>query len=103
MLKRFPWLRRGLRCSRFSQYVVDGVGANRREERRMVHWGADLSNTKYSALDQINRDNVKNLRVVWRWKADNFGPRPQNNLEATPLMVGGVLYTTAARARRLPR
>jgi quinoprotein glucose dehydrogenase len=38
---------------------------------------------------------VKNLRVVWRWKADNFGPRPQNNLEATPLMIGGVLYTTA--------
>ena len=59
------------------------------------HWGADLGNTKYSALDQIDRDNVKNLRVVWRWKADNFGPRPQNNLEATPLMVGGVLYTTA--------
>lgn len=59
------------------------------------HWGADLGNTKYSALDQIARDNVKNLRVVWRWKADNFGPRPQNNLEATPLMVGGVLYTTA--------
>ena len=59
------------------------------------HWGADLGNTKYSALDQINRDNVKNLRVAWRWKADNFGPRPQNNLEATPLMVGGVLYTTA--------
>ena len=59
------------------------------------HWGADLGNTKYSALDQINRDTVKNLRVAWRWKADNFGPRPQNNLEATPLMVGGVLYTTA--------
>jgi quinoprotein glucose dehydrogenase len=59
------------------------------------HWGADLGSTKYSPLDQINRDNVKNLRVVWRWKADNFGPRPQNNLEATPLMIGGVLYTTA--------
>ena len=58
------------------------------------HWGADLGNTKYSPLDQITRDNVKNLRVAWRWKADNFGPRPQNNLEATPLMVGGVLYTT---------
>jgi quinoprotein glucose dehydrogenase len=59
------------------------------------HWGADLGNTKYSSVEQINRDNVKNLRVAWRWKADNFGPRPQNNLEATPLMIGGVLYTTA--------
>ena len=59
------------------------------------HWGADLGGSKYSALDQINRDNVKNLRIAWRWKAENFGPRPQFNMEATPLMVGGVLYTTA--------
>jgi quinoprotein glucose dehydrogenase len=59
------------------------------------HWGADLGSSKYSALDQINRDNVKNLRVAWRWKSDNFGPRPQNNMEATPLMIGGVLYTVA--------
>ena len=40
----------------------------------MAALGADLANTKYSALDQINKDNVKNLRVVWRWKADNSGP-----------------------------
>jgi quinoprotein glucose dehydrogenase len=59
------------------------------------HWGADLASTKYSSLDQINRDNVKNLRIAWRWKSENYGPRPQNNMEATPLMVGGVLYTTA--------
>jgi quinoprotein glucose dehydrogenase len=59
------------------------------------HWGGDLGNTKYSPLDQITRDNVKNLRIAWRWKSENFGPRPQNNMEATPLMVGGVLYTTA--------
>ena len=39
------------------------------------HWGGDLGNTKYSPLDQINRDNVKNLRIAWRWKAENHGPR----------------------------
>src|SRR4051812_46905320 len=55
--------------------------------------GGDQGNTKYSPLDQINRDNVKTLRIAWRWKTENFGPRPQNNMEATPLMVGGVLYT----------
>ncbi len=59
------------------------------------HWGGDLGNTKYSPLDQINRDNVKNLRIAWRWKSENYGPRPQNNMEGTPLMVGGVLYATA--------
>ena len=59
------------------------------------HWGGDLGNTKYSPLDQINRDNVKDLRIAWRWKSENYGPRPQNNMEGTPLMVGGVLYATA--------
>ena len=59
------------------------------------HWGGDQGNTKYSPLDQITRDNVKNLRIAWRWKTENYGPRPQNNMEATPLMVGGVLYTVA--------
>ncbi|RPI54903.1 MAG: pyrroloquinoline quinone-dependent dehydrogenase [Acidobacteria bacterium] len=59
------------------------------------HWGGDLGSTKYSPLDQITRDNVKDLRIAWRWKSENYGPRPQFNMEATPLMVGGVLYTTA--------
>src|SRR5438132_1132249 len=49
--------------------------------------------------DQINRENVKDLRVAWRWKGQNFGPAPEFNLEATPLMIGGVLYTTIGTRR----
>jgi quinoprotein glucose dehydrogenase len=63
------------------------------------HWGGDLASTKYSPLDQITRDNVRDLKIAWRWKADNFGPRPDANMEATPLMVGGVLYFTAGTRR----
>jgi glucose dehydrogenase len=32
-------------------------------------YGGDAGNTKYSALDQINRDNFARLRVAWRWKS----------------------------------
>lgn len=32
-------------------------------------WGGDHGFTRYTALDQINADNVKQLQVVWRWKA----------------------------------
>jgi quinoprotein glucose dehydrogenase len=63
------------------------------------HYNGDLAGTKYSALDQINRDTVKDLRIAWRWKSDNFGPRPEFNYEATPLMVRGVLYVTAGFRR----
>src|SRR5437868_1045804 len=39
--------------------------------------GGDSGSTRYSPLDQINAANVKNLQVVWRWKAQNMGPAPQ--------------------------
>ena len=65
-------------------------------------WPVHRSNfrsTSYSPLNLINRENIKNLKVVWRWKTDNFGPTPEFNYEATPLMVNGILYTTAGSRR----
>jgi quinoprotein glucose dehydrogenase len=63
------------------------------------YYGADPGSTRYSPLDQINKTNVKDLRIAWRWKTDNFGPQPDYNYQATPIMVGGVLYTTAGSLR----
>ena len=63
------------------------------------HWGADGGTTHYSPLDQIDRDNVGDLQIAWRWRADNFGPRLDFEYRATPLMVGGMLYTTAGSRR----
>jgi len=62
-------------------------------------YGGDLGNTRYSALDQINAANFDKLEVAWRFKTDNLGPRPEANLEGTPLMVKGVLYSTAGTRR----
>src|SRR5919109_2425527 len=71
-------------------------------QARVGEWrsyGADLRQTRYSPLDQINASNFNQLEVAWRLKTDNLGPRPEFNLQATPLMVGGVLYTTAGSRR----
>src|SRR6202163_1671412 len=62
-------------------------------------YGGDLGNTRYSALDQISAANFDKLEVAWRFKTDNLGPRPETNLESTPLMVNGVLYSTAGTRR----
>lgn len=57
-------------------------------------WGGDAGSTRYSALDQINQDNINEVDVVWRWKALPLdGGRPDTNLKATPLYIDGVLYT----------
>jgi quinoprotein glucose dehydrogenase len=63
------------------------------------YWGGDSGSTRYSPLDQINENNVRNLRIAWRWKAQNFGTRAEFNWEVTPIMAGGVLYFTAGSRR----
>jgi quinoprotein glucose dehydrogenase len=61
--------------------------------------GADLTFSRYSPLDQINAANFDKLQVAWRFKTDNFGPYPEYKLEGTPIMIRGVLYTTAGTRR----
>ena len=68
-------------------------------------WGAyagDNGGTKYSPLDQINKDTVKNLRIAWRQSAvpgelATLGAKVRPaNFENTPVMIGGLLYLGTA-------
>src|SRR6478736_9097403 len=79
------------------QFSAEGQPSTRNGE----WWsnGADLKGTRYSPLEQINASNFNTLEVAWRFKTDNFGPFPEFKLEGTPLMVKGVLYTTAGTRR----
>ena len=63
-------------------------------------YNGSYASTRYSPLDQINKDTVKNLKVVWRQSLtpdavkegrEGVPPPPANN-ETTPLMVGGLVY-----------
>jgi len=62
-------------------------------------YGGDLANTRYAPLDQINATNFNKLEVAWRFKTENLGPRPEFQFESTPLMVRGVVYSTAGTRR----
>ena len=59
----------------------------------------DGGSTRYSPLDQVDRDNVGELEIAWIWRSDNYGSRPEYKAETTPIMVGGVLYFTIADRR----
>jgi len=62
------------------------------------NYAGNLSSNKYSPLDEINKSNVQELKVAWRWRSpDNDVAGPQNAaFEATPLMIDGVLYTSTS-------
>ena len=62
-------------------------------------YSGDAGGTKYSPLDQIGSANVKDLRIAWRWKSDNFGNVIAPYLQSTPVAAGGVLYSVAGSRR----
>ena len=51
-----------------------------------LHWRRTLDGWGYSPLDQINRDNVHQLQLVWSWQM-----RPGLS-QPTPLVHNGVMY-----------
>jgi quinoprotein glucose dehydrogenase len=65
-------------------------------------YGADTANSKYAPLDQIHKDNVKELQIAWRWgSVENAILKDHPELwtmvnEATPLMIDGHLYTSTS-------
>jgi quinoprotein glucose dehydrogenase len=63
------------------------------------NYGGDLGGARYAPLDQINAGNFNDLEVAWRFKPDAFGARPEFNLESTPLVIKGVMYTTVGTRR----
>lgn len=56
-------------------------------EGSWLHWRGEASAWGYSSLDQINRDNVADLRLAWSWAMDDTGAG-----EAAPLVHDGVLF-----------
>ncbi len=82
--------------------VSMNAGVQGQAKPKLGEWptyGADLASTRYSPLDQINKDNFNKLEVAWRFKTDALGPRPEFQLQSTPLMVDGVVYSTAGTRR----
>jgi quinoprotein glucose dehydrogenase len=86
-----------------AQPTVDLVGQSapppQAPDRGWPTYGGDLGNTRYSPLDQITAANFSELDVAWRFKTENLGPSPEYVLQSTPLVVNGVLYSTAGSRR----
>jgi glucose dehydrogenase len=62
------------------------------------HYGGDAGGRKYSPLKQINRSNVRQLRVAWTYHTGEYSDGAKypvlSAFETTPLVVDGVMYLT---------
>jgi quinoprotein glucose dehydrogenase len=59
-------------------------------------YGGDGGGSRYSALDQINRGNVGQLKPAWELHtgdvSDGSDGRPKSEFETTPIVVGRTMY-----------
>ena len=68
--------------------------ALRQVETRPGDWlsyGRNYAETRYSPLNKINAANVKQLGLAW-----SYDTNTNRGLEATPIIVDGVMYTTGS-------
>ena len=95
------------------QSTVVNIQAQTGERSGEWHFfGGDSGSTKYSSLDLIDKENVANLEIAWRWEsvdgrfnidqlmaeypnlqvANDVSSVSIDSLKAAPLMVDGVIY-----------
>src|SRR5579885_2892009 len=59
------------------------------EPQNWLTYSGAYKGWRYSKLDQINRDNVHNLKVAWVHQMATT-----HRIEATPIVVNGVMYVS---------
>src|SRR5262245_20216842 len=83
--------------SQFSMTVSEDRLRNAQNEpQNWLMMNGDYASTRYSKLTQINRDTVKNLRLVWALALGGMQDVGQNGPETEmhPLVDNGFLYTS---------
>lgn len=67
------------------------IVANAKTTKDWPSYGLDYAETRFSKLDQINTDNVKQLGLQWSYSLGS-----ERGVEATPVVVDGIMYVTAS-------
>jgi alcohol dehydrogenase (cytochrome c) len=68
-----------------------------KEPGNWLHHHKNYSATRFSSLKEINKDNVKNLKVAWTMHlggVEGGGIWSHGGLEATPIVENGMMYVT---------
>jgi quinohemoprotein ethanol dehydrogenase len=66
------------------------------EPENWVTLGGNYQMQHYSPLKEINKQNIKSLGLAWEYDASSRRGRTQRGLEATPIVVDGLMYTSGA-------
>ena len=57
-------------------------------------YSGDPEGTKYSSLDQIDKNNVSKLKKVWTYKTGDMRESPRTTIECNPIIIGRKMFIT---------
>ena len=77
---------------------ASGLTSREPEDRDWPITGGDPGNSRFSPLAAINRDNVSRLQVAWVYHTGDGGATPLQ-IQATPIVAHGMLYSTSGAGR----
>ena len=86
-----------MRASRLLLIVLAGCKAANPPPVDWSTTGGAPGNNRYSTLDQINITNVNQLQVAWVYHTGDLPPDGHGEIQATPIVVDGVLYATTPK------
>jgi glucose dehydrogenase len=59
----------------------------------------DWRGTRYSSLDQIDRNDVRGLEPAWIFRTGDMRQAPASIIECTPIVIDGTMYLTTPRLK----
>ena len=83
----FIWCLAGVNL--FAQISYERLLQAPQEPQNWLTYSGSYSSQRYSILDQITTDNVKQLGLSWIFQAQSL-----EKFEATPIVVDGIMYVT---------
>ena len=73
--------------------TADELTKGASDQHNVLNYGMGYHLQRFSPIDQINKDNVKDLAPVWNYSYDD-----NRSEESQPLIYNGVLYVTTNSA-----
>jgi quinoprotein glucose dehydrogenase len=79
----------------FTIIILLFISCGEKKEVDYTNWTTykgDETGSSYSDLNQINKNNVNELKIAWIYSSNDLSDNPRSNMQTNPIIIGNVLF-----------
>ncbi len=92
-------MRNNINVFQFIIILLLVVACRSKVDREWHHYLGDSESSHFSAISQINKENVSQLQEVWRYSTADKDPENRSQIQCNPLIINGILYGSSAKLK----